>query len=162
MRIDLSSPNVFRDTHDKPFTRAKLVVHNRCEPLFASLVVFIVMRITSSSNFILKGISDAIAAIQNFSIISVIYTRYVWQHFPLVDHCAFSTFTLLYLHLPFDLQLRDSTNPENRYNHNFDGVYCICKRPYPDPEDTVSDEMLQCIICEDWYHSRVKNICGPF
>ncbi|XP_076686191.1 putative E3 ubiquitin-protein ligase UBR7 [Andrena cerasifolii] len=49
---------------------------------------------------------------------------------------------------------RDSTNPENRYNHNFDGVYCICKRPYPDPEDTISDEMLQCIICEDWYHSR--------
>ncbi|CAD1473994.1 unnamed protein product [Heterotrigona itama] len=49
---------------------------------------------------------------------------------------------------------KDSTNIENQYNHNFDGLYCICQRPYPDPDDTVNDEMLQCIICEDWYHSK--------
>ena len=49
---------------------------------------------------------------------------------------------------------KDPVNSENGYNHNFDGLYCICKRPYPDPEDTVNDEMLQCIICEDWYHSK--------
>ena len=42
----------------------------------------------------------------------------------------------------------------NRYNQNFKGDYCTCHRPYPDPEDTVSDEMIQCIICEDWYHGR--------
>ncbi|XP_078042398.1 putative E3 ubiquitin-protein ligase UBR7 [Augochlora pura] len=48
---------------------------------------------------------------------------------------------------------KDSINAENQYNHNFDGLYCVCKRPYPDPEDTVNDEMLQCVICEDWYHS---------
>ncbi|XP_031828089.1 putative E3 ubiquitin-protein ligase UBR7 [Nomia melanderi] len=48
---------------------------------------------------------------------------------------------------------KDSLNVENQYNHNFDGLYCICKRPYPDPEDTINDEMLQCVICEDWYHS---------
>ncbi|XP_053970701.1 putative E3 ubiquitin-protein ligase UBR7 [Hylaeus volcanicus] len=48
---------------------------------------------------------------------------------------------------------KDSANSENRYNHNFDGLYCICKRPYPDPEDNVNDEMLQCVVCEDWYHS---------
>lgn len=45
-------------------------------------------------------------------------------------------------------------NDENKYNHNFHGVYCTCKRPYPDPDDDVEDEMLQCIMCEDWYHGR--------
>ncbi|XP_047478594.1 putative E3 ubiquitin-protein ligase UBR7 [Penaeus chinensis] len=45
-------------------------------------------------------------------------------------------------------------NPENHYNHNFRGSYCTCQRPYPDPEDTVEDEMIQCCVCEDWYHGR--------
>ncbi|CAD6207537.1 GSCOCG00010215001-RA-CDS [Cotesia congregata] len=45
-------------------------------------------------------------------------------------------------------------NKENKYNQNFKGVYCTCSRPYPDPEDTSDDEMLQCVICEDWYHSK--------
>ncbi|KAG7211107.1 hypothetical protein KM043_010434 [Ampulex compressa] len=45
-------------------------------------------------------------------------------------------------------------NSENKYNQNFDGLYCVCSRPYPDPEDTGNDEMLQCVICEDWYHSK--------
>ncbi|XP_046606030.1 putative E3 ubiquitin-protein ligase UBR7 isoform X1 [Neodiprion virginianus] len=46
------------------------------------------------------------------------------------------------------------TNEENQYNQNFDGFYCTCARPYPDPEDTSGDEMLQCVVCEDWYHSK--------
>jgi len=45
-------------------------------------------------------------------------------------------------------------NEENIYSHNFSGLYCTCERPYPDPEDKVVDEMIQCIICEDWYHCR--------
>ncbi|XP_011495508.1 PREDICTED: putative E3 ubiquitin-protein ligase UBR7 [Ceratosolen solmsi marchali] len=45
-------------------------------------------------------------------------------------------------------------NTDNKYNQNFDGVYCICARPYPDPDETESDEMIQCVICEDWYHSK--------
>nr|XP_039262441.1 putative E3 ubiquitin-protein ligase UBR7 [Styela clava] len=49
---------------------------------------------------------------------------------------------------------KDSTNEGNTYNHNFKGVYCTCDRPYPDPEDSIDDEMIQCIICEDWFHSR--------
>ena len=47
------------------------------------------------------------------------------------------------------------------YNQNFKGVYCTCHRPYPDPEDETPDQMIQCIICEDWYHGRhlqVQNI----
>ena len=35
-------------------------------------------------------------------------------------------------------QDKDEYNIENRYNQNFDGVYCTCSRPYPDPEDEVS------------------------
>jgi len=45
-------------------------------------------------------------------------------------------------------------NEENLYNQNFERVYCTCKRPYPDPEDESGDAMIQCIICEDWLHTR--------
>ncbi|KAK7791728.1 hypothetical protein R5R35_009376 [Gryllus longicercus] len=45
-------------------------------------------------------------------------------------------------------------NEQNSYNQNFGGVYCLCKRPYPDPEDDSGDIMIQCIVCEDWYHER--------
>ncbi|GFS10978.1 ubiquitin protein ligase E3 component n-recognin 7 (putative) [Elysia marginata] len=45
-------------------------------------------------------------------------------------------------------------NSCNRYSQNFRGLYCNCSRPYPDEEDSVEDEMIQCIICEDWYHGR--------
>ncbi|GFU16421.1 putative E3 ubiquitin-protein ligase UBR7 [Nephila pilipes] len=49
---------------------------------------------------------------------------------------------------------KDLVNSKNKYNHNFKGLYCSCIRPYPDLEDSVSDEMIQCIFCEDWYHGR--------
>lgn len=45
-------------------------------------------------------------------------------------------------------------NDSNSYNHNFEGLYCSCNKPYPDPDDDVKDVMLQCVICEDWYHGR--------
>lgn len=56
-------------------------------------------------------------------------------------------------------------NELNKYNQNFCGIYCVCHRPYPDPEDPLPDEMIQCIICEDWYHSRhlgAEIPSGPF
>ncbi|GLH09794.1 Putative E3 ubiquitin-protein ligase UBR7 [Gryllus bimaculatus] len=54
-------------------------------------------------------------------------------------------------------------NDQNSYNQNFGGVYCLCKRPYPDPEDDSGDIMIQCIVCEDWYHERDKRkIIKPF
>ncbi|KAL7740279.1 hypothetical protein ACLKA6_014539 [Drosophila palustris] len=43
-------------------------------------------------------------------------------------------------------------NADNKYNQNFQGLYCKCKRPYPDPERTTEEIMLQCAICEDWFH----------
>lgn len=43
-----------------------------------------------------------------------------------------------------------SCNPENvrTYNHNFIGQYCRCDRGY----DTRLGDMLQCAMCEDWFH----------
>ncbi|KAJ8975322.1 hypothetical protein NQ317_008308 [Molorchus minor] len=49
---------------------------------------------------------------------------------------------------------KNELNELNSYNQNFMGMYCVCHRPFPDPEDPVPDEMIQCIICEDWYHTR--------
>lgn len=37
-------------------------------------------------------------------------------------------------------------NEKNRYNHNFEGLYCWCNSKY-DPETMI---MYQCIICLDW------------
>jgi len=59
------------------------------------------------------------------------------------------------------LEEKDSENDNNKYNHNFNGKYCTCKRPYPDPEDEIEDEMIQCIMCEDWYHSRHLGQLAP-
>lgn len=47
---------------------------------------------------------------------------------------------------------KDAENSENVYNQNHKGVYCTCKRPYPDPDGEDQGEMLQCCICEDWFH----------
>ncbi|XP_002737027.2 putative E3 ubiquitin-protein ligase UBR7 [Saccoglossus kowalevskii] len=52
-------------------------------------------------------------------------------------------------------------NSDNKYNDNFRGLYCICKRPYPDPEDKIEDEMIQCIVCEDWFHGRHLGATPP-
>ncbi|KAK9533658.1 hypothetical protein VZT92_008763 [Zoarces viviparus] len=49
---------------------------------------------------------------------------------------------------------KDEENVRNHYNHNFNGCYCTCDRPYPDTDDQANDEMIQCVICEDWFHSR--------
>ncbi|CAN9502145.1 unnamed protein product [Ophioblennius macclurei] len=50
--------------------------------------------------------------------------------------------------------VKDERNVRNNYNHNFNGCYCTCDRPYPDTEDQDDDEMIQCIVCEDWLHSK--------
>lgn len=47
---------------------------------------------------------------------------------------------------------KDVENVENSYNHNFKGTYCTCDRPYPDPSVEEEEEMVQCCVCEDWYH----------
>lgn len=52
-------------------------------------------------------------------------------------------------------------NEENYYNQNFSGLYCICQRPYPDPETTEEDVMIQCIVCEDWLHGSHLDATVP-
>ncbi|XP_057520552.1 uncharacterized protein LOC130800860 [Amaranthus tricolor] len=47
---------------------------------------------------------------------------------------------------------KDIENVKNAYNHNFKGTYCTCDRPYPDPAAEEDEEMVQCCICEDWFH----------
>ncbi|XP_021890601.1 putative E3 ubiquitin-protein ligase UBR7 isoform X2 [Carica papaya] len=49
---------------------------------------------------------------------------------------------------------KDAENPENSYNHNFKGSYCSCNRPYPDPDAEEQAEMIQCCMCEDWFHGE--------
>ncbi|XP_059662210.1 uncharacterized protein LOC132308210 [Cornus florida] len=49
---------------------------------------------------------------------------------------------------------KDIENVENSYNHNFKGSYCTCGRPYPDPDVEEQVEMIQCCICEDWFHEE--------
>ncbi|VDM16414.1 unnamed protein product [Hydatigera taeniaeformis] len=55
---------------------------------------------------------------------------------------------------------KDDVNIENKYDHTFDGVFCTCLRPYPDPEIKENEEMYQCSICEDWFHLQHLNM--PF
>ncbi|XP_038973441.1 putative E3 ubiquitin-protein ligase UBR7 [Phoenix dactylifera] len=49
---------------------------------------------------------------------------------------------------------KDPENGENSYNQNFKGSYCTCGRPYPDPDSQEQTEMIQCCICEDWFHEN--------
>ncbi|XP_069581200.1 putative E3 ubiquitin-protein ligase UBR7 [Brachyistius frenatus] len=56
---------------------------------------------------------------------------------------------------------KDDVNTVNKYSHNFFGVYCTCSRPYPDPDDQVEDEMIQCVVCEDWLHGRHLGCAAP-
>ncbi|KAG5460832.1 MAG: hypothetical protein BJ554DRAFT_7072, partial [Olpidium bornovanus] len=43
-------------------------------------------------------------------------------------------------------------NVGNSYDHNFDGRYCWCDRPYI-PE-TDGSTMFQCVVCQDWRHEE--------
>ncbi|CAL2030610.1 unnamed protein product [Caenorhabditis brenneri] len=45
---------------------------------------------------------------------------------------------------------KDPVNEYNSYNHNYHGKFCSCDVFYP--EDDSGNELLQCEICEDWFH----------
>ncbi|KAI3727725.1 hypothetical protein L6452_16343 [Arctium lappa] len=65
--------------------------------------------------------------------------------------CGNSKFGAFYCKL---LPSKDVENVDNSYNHNFKGQYCTCDRPYPDPNIQEQVEMIQCCICEDWFHEE--------
>ncbi|XP_074565311.1 uncharacterized protein LOC141821840 [Curcuma longa] len=56
---------------------------------------------------------------------------------------------------------KEPVNNENSYNHNFRGSYCTCGRPYPDPDAKEQIEMIQCCICEDWFHDNHLGLSSP-
>ncbi|CAB3408224.1 unnamed protein product [Caenorhabditis bovis] len=45
---------------------------------------------------------------------------------------------------------KDARNEFNIYNHNFRGKFCECKDTFP--SEHCDEEMLQCEVCEDWFH----------
>lgn len=47
---------------------------------------------------------------------------------------------------------KDYENMSNIYNHNYFGKYCYCNK-----EDD-GNEMIQCFICEDWFHINHLNL----
>ncbi|VDM41667.1 unnamed protein product [Toxocara canis] len=51
---------------------------------------------------------------------------------------------------------KEPLNARNQYNHNYAGLYCICDRPYPSTDFDDGGDMVQCIICEDWFHTEVS------
>ncbi|KAK5974527.1 putative zinc finger in N-recognin [Trichostrongylus colubriformis] len=54
---------------------------------------------------------------------------------------------------------KDESNKENTYNHNFAGLFCVCKKPYPC--DEIDETMHQCVVCEDWFHlSHLDENCA--
>ena len=74
--------------------------------------------------------------------------------------CDCGTLPQLLCSLKPDVDVR---NTDNLYSQNFAGLYCQCARPYPDEErpemDTV--EMIQCFMCEDWFHTTHLNTVVP-
>lgn len=56
---------------------------------------------------------------------------------------------------------KDAENDQNSYNHNFRGLYCTCERPYPDPDVEEQVEMIQCCMCEDWFHVVHLGLASP-
>lgn len=75
-----------------------------------------------------------------------LYTKRIFR-------CDCGTAKILAVRCRLD-EVKLDQNDKNQYNQNFSGLYCVCHRPYPDPEDPIDDEMIQCIVCEDWYHCR--------
>lgn len=59
------------------------------------------------------------------------------------------------------LPSKDVENPRNSYNQNFRGFYCSCGRPFPDPDAEDQVEMIQCCVCEDWFHNEHLGLESP-
>lgn len=51
---------------------------------------------------------------------------------------------------------RSPVDPNNQYNHNFEGRFCWCDSDY-DPT-TDNRTMFQCLLCEDWFHDQCIEI----
>ncbi|KAL0581428.1 hypothetical protein V5O48_000582 [Marasmius crinis-equi] len=50
----------------------------------------------------------------------------------------------------------EPSNTDNVYGQNFQGLFCRCKRPYD--AATERETMIQCLVCEDWFHESCCNL----
>ncbi|KAF9948438.1 hypothetical protein BGZ72_009657 [Mortierella alpina] len=70
--------------------------------------------------------------------------------------------TAKFKHTPCKLDAKPAgaTNELNQYNHNYLGRFCWCDIQY----DPVKEEstMLQCVVCEDWFHDICIGIHSLF
>lgn len=46
----------------------------------------------------------------------------------------------------------------NKYDKNFDGQFCVCERGQRYDPETETEDMYQCLACEDWRH---RGCLGP-
>jgi len=53
---------------------------------------------------------------------------------------------------------KPATNDSNRYNQNFFNRFCYCEKEYS--ED--AEDMIQCFVCEDWYHVSCLSLKSPW
>ncbi|CAF0749059.1 unnamed protein product [Rotaria sordida] len=119
----------------------------RRQPLFACM--------TCNNNDQLTGICAACAYHCHVNHeINELYTKRFFR-------CDCGNFKLS--HQPCKLYpTKDPENILNKYNDNFRGIYCTCKCSYPNKEKKINDdEMIQCIICEDWFHSQHLGVPLP-
>ncbi|EGG12423.1 uncharacterized protein MELLADRAFT_70616 [Melampsora larici-populina 98AG31] len=57
-----------------------------------------------------------------------------------------------------ELRLEDQNSEDevenlNKYDHNFNGEFCICERGKKYDPETETEDMYQCLSCEDWRHA---------
>lgn len=50
----------------------------------------------------------------------------------------------------------EEENTSNIYGHNFRAEFCRCGRPYD--AKTEQEVMIQCLMCEDWFHESCCNL----
>ena len=50
---------------------------------------------------------------------------------------------------------KEPVNSFNLYNHNYENKFCYCGKEE-------EDEMIQCTLCEDWYHCEHLEIYVNF
>lgn len=52
-----------------------------------------------------------------------------------------------------DQNVEEGSDHANKYDHNFDGEFCICERGKKYDPETETEDMYQCLSCEDWRHA---------
>ncbi|KAJ3075613.1 hypothetical protein HDU98_007424 [Podochytrium sp. JEL0797] len=49
---------------------------------------------------------------------------------------------------------RPTRTTTNKHNHNFTGTFCFCNKNYNVDTEDKDSFMLQCLLCQDWFHDK--------